>query len=336
MKPLSDDTLRHLREIVELPDTAGTRYDVVEPIARGGMGVVFRARDRELDREVALKVLSVRDTGPDVRARMLTEARILARLEHPGIVPVHDVGVLADGRTYYAMKLIRGSRLDDYARAHPNLGERLRVFDRVCEAVAFAHSEGIVHRDLKPENVMVGAYGEVLVLDWGVAKLLRGEASGVADAGQAPDSSPTGAAHGAGVFVVARSTTGSGAVIGTPGYMAPEQARGESAQADPRSDVYALGAMLGFLTRDAGDRAALRRLRAIIDRATAEDPGSRYPNASSLADDVARFATGEAVSAYRERWPERARRVAARHRIAIGLVSAYLLMRVLLLLANRF
>jgi len=321
MDPLSNATVRHLQALVELPDTSGTRYDVVEPIARGGMGIVYRAHDRELNRDVALKVLSVRETGDEVRARLLTEAHILAHLEHPGIVPVHDVGVLADGRTYYAMKLVRGSSLADYARAHPERGELLRVFGRVCEAVAFAHARGIVHRDLKPENIMVGAYGEVLVMDWGVAKLL-GSANG------SPQAPGTVAPGGAPV-------TASGTVVGTPGFMPPEQERGDSTCVDARSDVFALGRLLEVLVGADGSPAP-GRLRAIVARATASDPASRYPDADSLAADVTRFSTGQAVSAYRESWWERGRRLALRHRVAITLVSAYVLMRVLIFLVNRF
>ena len=116
-------------------------------------------RDAQLDRRVALKVLTVVDGDGQASARMAEEARILARLEHPGIVPVHDLGRLPDGRIFYAMKMVEGQRLDVYARSSANLQERLRVFSRICEAVAFAHSEGIIHRDLKPENIMVGRFG---------------------------------------------------------------------------------------------------------------------------------------------------------------------------------
>lgn len=163
---LSDKAVARLREVTEAPDLTGTRYRLVRELGRGGMGVVYEADDTELDRRVALKVTNVvhGDTD-DLRA----EARTIARLEHPGIVPVHDAGMLADGRVYYAMRLVRGTRLDEWSRERHARTERLRLFARICEPVAFAHASGIVHRDLKPENVMVGALGAVLVLDWGVA-----------------------------------------------------------------------------------------------------------------------------------------------------------------------
>ncbi len=156
---LSDSVLRHLRGVVDLPDLSGTRYLLEEEIGRGGLGVVYAARDTQLDRRVALKVMDAAWAG---------EARLIARLEHPGIVPVHETGTLPDGRAFYAMKLVAGLRADQYAAGNPALGERLRVVQRVGEALAYAHSCGVLHRDLKPQNVMVGRFGEVYVMDWGV------------------------------------------------------------------------------------------------------------------------------------------------------------------------
>ena len=156
---LSDAVLHHLREVVDLPDLAGTRYELQEEIGRGGLGVVYAARDTQLDRRVALKVMDEAWAG---------EARLIARLEHPGIVPVYDTGTLPDGRAFYAMKLVAGSRADRFVAGDPPLGERLRVVHRVGEALAYAHSCGVLHRDLKPQNVMVGPFGEVYVMDWGV------------------------------------------------------------------------------------------------------------------------------------------------------------------------
>ena len=156
---LSDSVLDHLRVVAALPDLTGTRYELEGEIGRGGMGVVYRARDRQLDRRVALKVLD---------SAMADEAPLIARLEHPAIVPIYEAGTLPDGRAFYAMKLVAGARLDRYVAASPSLGERLRVVRRVAEALAFAHSRGAIHRDLKPQNVMVGEFGEVYVMDWGV------------------------------------------------------------------------------------------------------------------------------------------------------------------------
>src|SRR5690349_19374580 len=167
------------------------------------MGAVYLAEDRELDRLVAIKVLNTPEISDDLRNRMVREAQIIARLEHPGIVPVHDVGTLPDGRIFYAMKLVRGSRLDEYAAQGASLRDRLRKFQAVCDAVAFAHAHGVIHRDLKPQNIMIGSFGEVLVLDWGVAKIRDDGHSSVA------------------------YQTMEGTVIGTRHYMSPEQARGE-------------------------------------------------------------------------------------------------------------
>src|SRR3954453_9331804 len=199
---ISEPALDRLSGMFQRPDVSGTRYELVSILGRGGMGVVYLARDTVLDREVALKIV-------EPPSHDANEARILARLEHPGIVPVHDFGQLPDGRLFYAMKRVRGDRLDVWMSSSRDPVQRLGVFLRVCEAVAFAHAHGIVHRDLKPENVMVGEFGEVLVLDWGIAEL-RGA---------------------------------SGAIAGTPDYMAPEQARGDAA-IDHRADVFALGVML--------------------------------------------------------------------------------------------
>ena len=173
MRWLSDQRLRHLRQLAAHPDFASTKYRVINELARGGMGTVYLAHDAELNRQVAVKVLNTPELTEDLRERMIREAQIIAQLEHPGIVPVHDVGVLPDGRVFYAMKYVRGSRLDEYAAEVDSLKDRLRKFQKVCDAVAFAHAHDVIHRDLKPQNIMIGSFGEVLVLDWGVAKILR-------------------------------------------------------------------------------------------------------------------------------------------------------------------
>src|SRR5688500_17373720 len=162
---LVDATVSHLLA-VSCP-LADERYEVLEELGRGGMGVVYLAHDAELDREVALKVLNADCTSPASAARLLQEARVLARLEHPGIVPVYDAGTLPDGRVFCVMKRVRGRRLDLWvteAKGTRQLSTEsvLRLFLRVCESIAFAHDAGVIHRDLKPQNIMVGTFGEVL------------------------------------------------------------------------------------------------------------------------------------------------------------------------------
>jgi len=156
---LSDSVLDHLRHVAALPDLSSTRYELESEIGRGGLGIVYAAHDRTLDRRVALKVMD---------AALAGEAQIIARLEHPAIVPIYETGTLPDGRAFYAMKLVSGARLDGYLAGSPSLAERLRVVRRIGEALAFAHTRGALHRDLKPQNVMVGEFGEVYVMDWGV------------------------------------------------------------------------------------------------------------------------------------------------------------------------
>jgi serine/threonine protein kinase len=222
----------------EAPRRLG-RYEVLEEIAQGGMGAVLRVRDPELGRELAVKVLRPQlRNEPEMVRRFLEEAKITAQLPHPGIVPVHDIGRDENGLPFLAMKLVRGETLEAMLkrRASPTGGRPrfIAIFEQVCQAVGFAHSKGVVHRDLKPLNVMVGAFGEVQLMDWGLAKLLRPEAA----PGELPD-------RGSGVVTLPeREGTQAGAVVGTPGYMSPEQARGEVDRIDRRSDVFALGAIL--------------------------------------------------------------------------------------------
>src|SRR5438105_12089143 len=165
---ISDSAIAHLRNLAQLPDLTGTPYTLVREIGRGGMSIVYEAIDTRLDRHIALKVLALELSSSDAARRMNEEARTVARLEHPGIVPIHDIGMLPDSRVFYTMKFVRGMTLDQFAinRARADL---LRLFLRICDAIAFAHSAGVVHRDLKPENIMVGSFGDVLVMDWGVA-----------------------------------------------------------------------------------------------------------------------------------------------------------------------
>jgi len=300
---LDDEAVSRLRAVVREPDLSQTKYRLAGVAGRGGMGTVYVVEDTDLNRRVALKVLDVPDAGIEVRLRR--EAQVLARLEHPGIVPVHDAGALPDGRAFYTMKWVQGDRLDRRLSQPVPLAERLRLFLRVAEAVAFAHARGVLHRDLKPENVMVGAFGEVLVLDWGLAKVL-------ADSGD----------------LVPARRTGESAVLGTPGFMSPEQRGGESATADARTDVYSLGAMLQWMA----GKDSSRPLQAISRKATAARREDRYPDVLSLAADVARFLDGQAVSADVESILRRVARVAKRHRVALGIVLAYLAGRALILL----
>jgi serine/threonine protein kinase len=248
----------------------------------------------------------VADPGGDLAARLLREARVIAQLEHPGIIPVHDVGTLPDGCVYYTMKLVQGLRLDEHIAEPGAIADRLRVFEKICEAVSFAHSHGVLHRDLKPQNIMVGSFGEVLVMDWGISKVI-GEREGTAVESSMP------------------LETDHGTVLGTPGYMAPEQARGEAV--DQRVDVYALGAILRYMKS-----AQSKIVNAIADKAMAENTAVRYATVRDLSRDVAHFLDGLPVSAYPENWITRTWRWAVRNRAWLLLVLAYLVMRTLFIL----
>jgi serine/threonine-protein kinase len=278
----------------------------VKELARGGMGTVYEAEDRELDRRVAIKVINTPEVNEDLKKRMVREAQIIARLEHPGIVPVHDVGTLPDGRIYYAMKFVRGSRLDEYASS---LRDRLRKFQAVCDAVAFAHAHGVIHRDLKPQNIMIGSFGEVLVLDWGIAKIRN-------------DPRPSAAYQ-----------TGEGTIIGTQSYMSPEQARGEIDQLDERADIYSLGAVLDFLLKD--QPKVSKAADAIRLKAMARQKESRYASASELSADIGRLLDAEPVTAYRENALEKVGRWVSKNRFLVLLVLAYLLMRIIFIFTSR-
>jgi eukaryotic-like serine/threonine-protein kinase len=317
MTPLRGGVVRHLQRVLGAPDVPGERYEIGDQVGAGGMGVVYAAWDRVLGREVALKVLRPDLSGAEVAARLEREARILARLEHPGIVPVHDAGTLADGRGYYVMKLVRGSRLEDAVRKLP-LAEIVRLFLRVCETVEFAHAQGVVHRDLKPSNIMVGAYGEVLVLDWGIARV-------VGDAGEAAPAAPRGGAN------AGDGDTSPGTVLGTPGFMAPEQVQGLPDLVNARTDVFALGAILRGLATVGGGGAIPRPLASICQRAGAAEPGDRYPSAAAVALEVSRFLDGEPVEAHRESLAERGGRLFRKYQTPIVLVLTYLLIRFLFL-----
>jgi serine/threonine protein kinase len=343
MNWLSDEAIARLQTASALPDLAGTRYRLIERVGGGGMGTVYLAEDSVLGRRVALKILDLPELRADLSTRLLREAQILGRLEHPGIVPVHDAGTLADGRVFYAMKFVEGERLDVLAKRIEALPDRLRIFQRICEAVAFAHARGILHRDLKPENIMVGPFGEVLVMDWGVAKILSEDQTPREDhAGIPRESSQNEPTE------TKPSKTEHGTVLGTAGYMAPEQARGEIDRLDEGADIYSLGAILRFLLsgrqptsgeeRSSNESAPLaaggfapKAVAAISQKAMAEDRANRYASVSDLAGDIARYLDGSPVSAYPENVFHKVARWATRYRVAIGLVLAYLIVRALLL-----
>jgi serine/threonine protein kinase len=314
MSAISDGAIDRLRDVLGRPPLP-PRYEPIDVIGQGGMGVVWRARDHELERDVAVKVLAPHLDGAALATRLRQEARILAKLEHPGIVPVYDVGVLEDGRAWYVMRLVRGTRLDEAAASLASRSAVLQIVERLCETVAYAHAHGVLHRDLKPGNVMLGPFGEVLVLDWGVAKERERP-----DAAVAPPSVATPPNEAA---------TQPGVILGTPGYMAPEQAAGDVV--DERADVYGLGAILRDLLAARTERVA-PALGSICDRALAADPAARYASAIALRDDINRFLDGARVEAHRESVAGAAWRVVVRYRTPILLVLAYLVMRIGILL----
>jgi serine/threonine protein kinase len=342
MNRISEKTVAHLRELAYSPDLSETKYRVEKEIGRGGMAVVYLARDTELNREVAIKVLHLTDVTATMVKLMLREAQVIARLEHPGIVPVHDVGTLPDGRVFYAMKLVRGRRLDQHAEAVKSGFDRLRIFLKICEAVAFAHASKVIHRDLKPENVMVGSFGEVLVMDWGVARLLihDGSEESISSEAQSIQAAQEGGS---------KQVTEQGLIVGTRSYISPEQAAG-SAQVEERSDIYSLGAILFFLCNGHAPtesldptkskpahfkRETVRRLEAIYTHAMSPNPLNRYATVEALAQDVSNLLDDKPVSAYRENIFEKTRRWASRNRFLLLLILAYLLMRVALIFFSR-
>jgi serine/threonine protein kinase len=288
--------------------------------AAGCLGVVYRARDEELNRTVALKCLKAAAQPDSATARrFLFEAEVAGRLEHPGVAPVHGRGRTADGRPFYAMRFVEGETLQDavrrlHAPATPATGHKLelrrllRAFVSVCQTVAFAHSKGVIHRDLKPANVVVGQYGEVLVMDWGFAAETRRETRNTIDEvdGREGDS---------------------------PAFRSPELARGDWAHVGPAGDIYSLGSTLYYLLAgrvpyDGRSRADVvarvragrfdppravnpavpRALDAVCRKAMALDVADRYPTALALAEEVECWLADEPVSAWREPWTVRARR----------------------------
>jgi serine/threonine protein kinase len=331
---------------------AGLRYRRLRSHAKGGLGEVFVALDEELRREVALKEIQARFADdPDARARFLREAEVTGNLEHPGVVPVYGLGAYPDGRPLYAMRFIKGESMQvAVARFHEadsrpgrDPGERglalrdlLGRFVAACNAVGYAHARGVVHRDFKPANVMLGEFGETLVVDWGLARAFdqpRGERT---TAGRTP------ACSGG-----ASAPTQVGQVVGTPAYMPPEQANGQLDRVGPASDVFSLGATLYCLLTgqppyagaDVLVQAALaevvparrrnprvpRALEAVCAKAMAARPEDRYPTALALAQDVERFLADEPVSAFRDPLPARLGRWARKNRTLVTTAAGVLL-----------
>jgi serine/threonine-protein kinase len=354
-------TLSHVARPAAGPDApparapagpGGPRFRILRPHARGGLGEVFVARDAELNRDVALKQIQDRHADhPESRARFVLEAEVTGGLEHPGIVPVYGLGHDAEGRPYYAMRFIKGDSLkeaielfhraegpgrDPGARAL-ELRRLLGRFVDVCNALAYSHSRGVLHRDLKPGNIMLGPYGETLVVDWGLAKPLGRSQEGAADGTLRPSS-------GSGL-----EPTQMGSAVGTPAYMSPEQAAGDLDRLGPASDVYSLGATLySLLTGRAPVEGAdlaetLRRVRAgaippvrrvnpaapqaleaVCRKTMALRPEGRYDSPRALAEELERWLADEPVAAYREPLAERARRWAKRRRTAVAATAAAL------------
>jgi WD40 repeat protein len=315
-----------------LPLVSTSQYVQLDEVGRGGLGRIVRARDTRTGRMVAIKEMRVESA--DAAARFVREALVTANLQHPAIVPVYEVGRWPSGQPFYAMKLVTGRPLTLVIGDATGLDQRLALVPHVIAvagALAYAHGERVIHRDLKPGNVMVGAHGETVVIDWGLARRL--------DQGDA-DSLPP-------VSDAAPGETVIGSILGTPQFMAPEQARGD--RVDERADVYAIGAMLyhtlcgrppfdglgttaavidAVRTRPPAPLAELapgtpRDLLAVVERAMAREVDDRYATAAALADDLRRFATGQLVSAHRYSRSERARRFARRHRgmLAIAAVA---------------
>ncbi|MFO0892315.1 MAG: tetratricopeptide repeat protein [Isosphaeraceae bacterium] len=303
---------------------ASLRYRIDGEIARGGMGAVLKGRDPDLGRDVALKVLRDDLRGdPDMTRRFVEEAQIAGQLQHPGVVPVYELGTLADRRPFFAMKLVKGHTLAQLldARSSPadDLPRLMSIFEAVCQTVAYAHARGVIHRDLKPSNVMVGSFGEVQVMDWGLAKVLpRGGIVDDAQAGIQPRTQT--------IIATARSggddsaeLSHPGSVMGTPAYMAPEQARGELDQVDERADVFALGSILcelltgepAFIGRSVGEiqrKAALgdtadalarlersgadAELMSLARHCLAREPEDRPHDAGSVAERLSAYEAG--------------------------------------------
>jgi WD40 repeat protein/serine/threonine protein kinase len=335
-------TVADLPSLQRIDDSA---YAIGHEIARGGMGKILFARDRRLRRDVVIKVMR-RESGR-IDPRFEREALITARLQHPSIVRVYDAGVLGDGRAFYAMERVRGRSLEVVIDEAKTLRDRLALLPHaiaVADAIAYAHSEGVLHRDLKPSNVLIGPFGETVVIDWGLAKDLSAKDLGASElSAERRESGDSGESND--------QLTQHGAVLGTPSYMAPEQARGDVA--DERTDIYALGALLhtvltgappyrGRTTQEvielvaAGTRTSIGErepglppeLATIVEHAMAHDPAARFASAKDLAEELRRFAAGKLVSSHTysvgqllRRWLERYRVVVAVSAVALAVIA---------------
>ncbi len=323
-----------------LPVVPRDLYTVGGELARGGMGKILIGRDRRIGRPVALKQLLVK--APRAKQRFEREALITGRLQHPAIVPVYEAGRWPEGDPFYAMKLVEGEPLSRVIGRAKTLDQRVALLPNViavAHAIAYAHEHRVIHRDIKPSNVLVGAFGETVVIDWGLAKDLAAEEGDDEEGGGI-------SGGGLGAYGSSSAPTVAGTAMGTPGFMSPEQARGETV--DERADVYAIGAMLYYLLTgsvpyldDATATARLRKgpgpgpvppptalaerapdvppdLMAIVDHAMATDPADRYPTAKELAVDLERFAAGQLVSVHRYSLGTLVSRWIRRHRAAVA------------------
>jgi serine/threonine protein kinase/Leucine-rich repeat (LRR) protein len=355
---------KSVQELLARYGKKSERYIVDAEIGRGGMGVVLRAVDCDIRREVAIKYLLDPNDGRK-RMRFTDEAQITGQLEHPNIVPIHELSIDANKRLFFSMKIVHGRSLAqviEALRKEPKTTEKeyslarlLGVFVGVCNAVAYAHSRGVVHRDLKPSNIMLGNFGEVYVMDWGLAKV-RGSTADAAEAEAAPQPNLSGSSRSSKVDTSREPEadfTRDGAVLGTPVYMSPEQAAGNVAAIDQRSDVYALGAILyetltllppvetqgGHIdvimrvmageivppAQRSSQRAKAgnvpKELAAIAMKALARQPQDRYPSVEALRSDIERFQEGRSVSAKPDTVRELVWKLCKRNR-AVSLVTA--------------
>ena len=331
MAPVTDLRGDH----ASLPVASPGAYALGPEVARGGMGRILAARDLRIGRPVAIKELFKRSTS--LAARFEREARITARLQHPGIVPIYEIGTWPDGTPFYAMRMVTGRTLREAIAACGTLDERLALLPAVitaCDAVAFAHARGIIHRDLTPSNILVGEHGETVVIDWGLAKDLAGGDDGGGDDDAGPYRSEAADAE----------LTAAGAVLGTPAYMPPEQSTGPATA--PSADVHALGAILYHLLAGAKPYSgtaeeileqvrrgpppplagvapgAPRDLVSIVDRAMARVAADRYADAGELVAELRRFEAGRLVGAHVYSRRERVTRFARRHPAALAALIA--------------